>query len=132
MSQDQRKDRRVDVNQGIWVEGQEVRVPAEVKNISKGGMFVVAPQGMENKIGQTLEINFDDPNEGKISLKMEVVWRDEKTTTSKLGLRALDSIGKAAFDRVVTRYLDEAEEPPSADAQQAEAGEEDPNEKTKR
>jgi c-di-GMP-binding flagellar brake protein YcgR len=126
MSQDQRKDRRVDVNQGIWVEGQEVRVPAEAKNISKGGMFVVAPQGMENKIGQTLEIAFEDPNEGKISLKMEVVWRDEKTTTAKLGLRALDSLGKAAFDRVVTRYLDESEDPPEA------VSEEDETEKTKR
>jgi c-di-GMP-binding flagellar brake protein YcgR len=129
MSQDQRKDRRVDVNQGIWVEGQEVRVHAEIKNISKGGMFVVAPQGVENKIGQTLEIDFEDPSEGKISLKMEVVWRDEKTTTAKLGLRALDSIGKAAFERVVTRYLDQAEEPAQSDGKQ---DEDDPSEKTKR
>ena len=38
---------------------------------------------------------------------MEVVWRDEKTGSSNLGLKAVDSIGKAAFERVVTRYLDE-------------------------
>ena len=69
-------------------------------------MFVVAPQAVSKEIGQTLEIAFEDPSEGKISLKMEVVWRDERTTTQSLGLRALDSIGKAAFERVVTRYLD--------------------------
>ena len=102
---DKRRDPRVDTNQSIWVEGQEVRVEAQAKNMSKSGMFVVAPSGA-GELGSTLEINFEDPQEGKISVKMEVVWRDEKTTTANLGLRAIESSGgMAAFERVVTRYL---------------------------
>jgi hypothetical protein len=103
--EEKRRDRRVDTNQAIWVEGQDVRVEAEALNMSKGGMFVVA-EGSAPAIGSTLEIKFDDPLEGKIAVKMEVVWRDEKTQTSNLGLRALQSSdGIAAFERVVTRYL---------------------------
>jgi hypothetical protein len=101
---EKRRDRRVDTNQAIWVEGQDVRVEAEALNMSKGGMFVVA-EGSAPAIGSTLEIKFDDPHEGKIAVKMEVVWRDEKTQTSNLGLRAIQSEGIAAFERVVTRYL---------------------------
>jgi c-di-GMP-binding flagellar brake protein YcgR len=108
MSQDQRRDPRVDTAQHIWMEGQDVRVQAEAKNMSKGGMFVVAPQGAASQIGRTLEIHFEDQDEGRISLKMEVVWHDEATDTAKIGLKAIDSIGKAAFERVVTRYLDAA------------------------
>ena len=107
--QEKRRDPRVDTNQSIWVEGQDVRVEAEARNMSKGGMFVVAPAAAP-EIGTTLEIEFNDPHEGKIALKMEVVWRDEKTANSNLGLRALDSQqGMAAFERVVARYLDEGE-----------------------
>jgi hypothetical protein len=104
MSEEKRRDRRVDTNQAIWVEGQDVRVEAEALNMSKGGMFVVA-EGEAPAIGSTLEIKFDDPHEGKIAVKMEVVWRDEKTQNSNLGLRAIQSEGIAAFERVVTRYL---------------------------
>jgi hypothetical protein len=101
---DKRREPRVDTNQSIWVEGQEHRVEAEARNMSKTGMFVVAPKsGAE--LGSTLEIKFEDPEEGQISVKMEVVWRDEKTTTANLGLRAVESAGMAAFERVVTRYL---------------------------
>ena len=104
MSQEKRRDRRVDTNQAIWVEGQDVRVEAEALNMSKGGMFVVA-EGEAPAIGSMLEIKFDDPHEGKIAVKMEVVWRDEKTQSSNLGLRAIQSEGIAAFERVVTRSL---------------------------
>ncbi len=101
--QDKRKDRRVETRQGVWMEGQD----AKALNMSKSGMFIVAPAGA-GALGTTLEIKFEDPKEGQISLKMEVVWRDEKIGSSNLGLRAIDSIGKAAFERVVTRYLDES------------------------
>lgn len=101
--QDKRRDPRVETRQGIWMEGQD----AKALNMSKSGMFVVAPAGT-GALGTTLEIKFEDPKEGQISLKMEVVWRDEKTGSSNLGLRAIDSIGKAAFERVVTRYLDQS------------------------
>ena len=80
-----------------------MRVSAETRNISKGGMFVVA-EGQAPAVGTMLQIQFEDPQEGSIDVKMEVVWRDEKTLTSKLGLRALDSHGMAAFERVVSRY----------------------------
>ena len=87
----------------MWVEGQDVRVAAHAKNLSKGGMFVVA-EGEAPTVGTVLQVKFEDPHEGAIDIKMEVVWRDEKTLTSNLGLRAVDSRGMEAFERVVTRY----------------------------
>ncbi len=101
---DQRRDPRVDTQQSVWVEGQDTRIEAEARNMSKTGMFVVAESGAP-EIGTMLEIKFQDPKEGQIAVKMEVVWRDEKTDNAKLGLRALDSEGMAAFERVVSRYL---------------------------
>jgi c-di-GMP-binding flagellar brake protein YcgR len=98
-----RRHQRIETQQPVWVEGQNVRVAAETRNISKGGMFVVA-EGDAPAIGTTLRVKFDDPHEGAIDVKMEVVWRDEKTVTAKLGLRAIDSLGMAAFERVVSRY----------------------------
>lgn len=98
-----RRHQRIETQQQVWVEGQDVRVSAQAKNISKGGMFVVA-EGEAPVIGTVLQVQFDDPHEGSIDVKMEVVWRDEKTVTSKLGLRAVDSRGMEAFERVVTRY----------------------------
>ena len=71
--------------------------------MSKGGMFVVS-KGEPPAIGTTLEIKFHDPHEGEVHLRTEVVWRDEHTMTSKLGLRVLDSQGMETFDRVVSRY----------------------------
>lgn len=106
MSEDddrRRRHPRIETQQHVWVEGQDVRVAAQARNMSKGGMFVVA-EGEAPALGSTLDITFEDPHEGAIAVKMEVVWRDEKTLTSKLGLRALDSQGMAAFERVVTRY----------------------------
>jgi hypothetical protein len=80
-----------------------VRVAAQARNMSQGGMFVVA-EGKAPAIGSTLDISFEDPLEGKVAVKMEVVWRDEKTVSSGLGLRAVDSKGMAAFERVVSRH----------------------------
>jgi c-di-GMP-binding flagellar brake protein YcgR len=108
MSDDEQRRRhpRIDTEQHVWVEGQDVRIAAQARNMSKGGMFVVA-EGDAPEIGSTLEVTFEDPHEGKVALKMEVVWRDEKTLTSNLGLRAVDSKGMAAFERVVSRYESE-------------------------
>jgi hypothetical protein len=101
-----RRHPRVDTQQTVWVEGQDVRVEAEARNMSKGGMFVVSDAEAPSSptIGSMLQIRFDDPHEGKVEVKMEVVWRDENTVTTKLGLRAVDSKGMAAFERVVNRY----------------------------
>jgi len=98
-----RRHQRIETHQQVWVEGQDVRVSAHAKNFSKGGMFVVA-EGDAPIIGTVLKVQFEDPHEGTIDVKMEVVWRDEKTLTAKLGLRAVDSRGMEAFERVVTRY----------------------------
>lgn len=84
---------------------------AEARNISQGGMFVVA-EGKAPSIGSTVEVTFDDPREGKVAVRMEVVWRDEKTVTSSLGLRAVDSSGMEAFERVVSRHEAERDEQP--------------------
>ena len=112
--QDQRRRfPRIPTQQSVWVEGQDVRVTAQAKNISRGGMFVVS-EGAPPEIGTMLQIRFEDPHEGEVELKMEVVWRDETTVTSKLGLRAVDSTGMEAFERVVTRREAEvdADDPP--------------------
>ncbi|HEY6878488.1 MAG TPA: PilZ domain-containing protein [Polyangiales bacterium] len=112
MSDDERRRRhpRIETEQHVWVEGQDLRVEAQARNMSKGGMFVVA-DGEAPAIGSTLDITFEDPQEGKVAIKMEVVWRDEKTLTSSLGLRAVDSKGMAAFERVVSRYEAESKDP---------------------
>ncbi len=107
---DQRRDPRVDTQQSVWVEGQDTRIEAEARNMSRTGMFVVA-ESAAPAIGTTLEIKFQDPKEGQIAVKMEVVWRDDKTDSAKLGLRALESEGMAAFERVVSRYLTEGDPP---------------------
>lgn len=112
--QDQRRDPRVDTQQSVWVEGQDARIQAEARNMSKTGMFVVS-DSTAPALGSMLEIQFEDPSEGKIAVKMEVVWRDDKSENSKLGLRALESEGMAAFERVVSRYLGEGAEDSSHD-----------------
>lgn len=100
---DNRRHPRIPTNQAVWVEGQDVRVNAEARNMSKGGMFVVS-EGDAPAVGTTLQIKFEDPHEGQVEVQMEVVWRSEHTSTSSLGLRALDTQGRAAFERVVSRY----------------------------
>jgi hypothetical protein len=100
--QDQRRHPRIPVQQNVWVEGQDVRISAKTRNISKGGMFVVS-EGDGPAIGTTLQITFEDPHEGSVDVQMEVVWRDGDSGQA-LGLRAVDSSGMAAFQRVVSRY----------------------------
>lgn len=107
--QDHRRHPRIPTQQAVWVEGQDLRVAAQARNMSRGGMFVVS-EGAPPEIGTTLQIRFQDPQEGEVEIKMEVVWRDETTVTSKLGLRAMDSSGSAAFERVVTRHEERSQE----------------------
>jgi hypothetical protein len=103
-AEDHRRHPRIPTQQAVWVEGQDVRITAQARNMSKGGMFVVS-EGAAPAIGTTLQIKFQDPHEGQVEVQMEVVWRDGDTATTKgLGLRAMDSQGMAAFERVVSRY----------------------------
>jgi c-di-GMP-binding flagellar brake protein YcgR len=115
MSDDEQRRRhpRIETQQHVWVEGQDVRIAAEARNMSQGGMFVVA-EGKAPAVGSTLVITFEDPHEGQIAVRMEVVWREEKTLTSSLGLRSVngstvDAKGMSAFERVVSRHEAEAE-----------------------
>lgn len=103
---DKRRDPRVDTQQSVWVEGQEVRVEAEARNMSRTGMFVVTRASLP-ALGTTFDVNFDDPLEGRVQVTMEVVWRADESLSSKLGLRVADPEGMDAFERVVARYLDE-------------------------
>lgn len=116
---EQRRDPRVKAKKPIWLEGQE-NLQAQTKNLSKGGMFILA-QGDSPQIGQQLEIKMEDAEEGEVALKMEVVWRSEDSDGSAgLGLRALGSEGREAFERIVSRHIDAgdeivAETPPKKD-----------------
>ena len=105
MSEDHRRHPRIPTQQPVWVEGQDVRVSAEARNMSKGGMFVVSEgDGEAPAIGTTLQIKFEDPHEGQVEVQMEVVWRNADGAAPGLGLRALGNQGMAAFERVVSRY----------------------------
>lgn len=108
-SRDQRRDPRAATNQQIWLEGQESRITGQAQNISKSGMFVVA-QGSSPAIGSEVAIKFDDPQEGKVEIKMEVVWRAEDASNGGVGLRAVQAQDKSAFERVVIRHLEEQQE----------------------
>jgi hypothetical protein len=101
---DKRRDPRVKAHKQIWLEGQEQRLSAQTQNLSKGGMFILT-DGDSPKIGQELEIRFDDSEEGSISLKMEVVWREDGAGAGGVGLKALGSAGREAFERVVNRHI---------------------------
>ena len=103
---EKRRDPRVDTQQSVWVEGQEVRVEAEARNMSRTGMFVVTRDSLP-PLGSTFDVKFDDPHEGPIQVTMEVVWRADETLSSKLGLRVADPGGMEAFERVVARHIDE-------------------------
>ena len=86
-----------------------MRFSGKAQNISKHGMFVVA-EGESPKVGTEVAIKFEDPREGQVEIKMEVVWRgkgDSDSPGAGLGLRALESTDKTAFERVVIRHLEE-------------------------
>lgn len=108
---DKRRDPRVETQQSVWVEGQEVRVEAEALNMSRTGMFVVTRDSLPPPLGRTLDIKFDDPLEGTIRVTMELVWREDESLSARLGLRVADPQGREAFERVVARYLAQDEKP---------------------
>jgi Tfp pilus assembly protein PilZ len=117
---DLRRDERIATSQRVWVEGQDVRVGAEALNMSKGGMFIVTDRAPDS-IGSNVEITFDDPHEGRVTLAMEVVWKRADSQHTQLGLRTIDRDRASAFQRVVDRYLEDGapEEQGSAAAEQA-------------
>ncbi len=111
MAAEKRRDARVDTKQDIWIEGQEIRTVAHAGNMSKRGMLVVAPRD-SIQVGSTVAVGFDDPQEGGVTVTMQVVWRNERLGKDHIGLEALDSEGLLAFQRVVARYIDRSLPPP--------------------
>jgi len=106
MSSDKRREARIDIKQDVWMEGQDSRLSGEATNVSTGGMFVVTEDAPE--VGTEIELKFDDPEEGEVAVKMEVVWQSGQGSSDGpgVGLKAMSSAGRAAFDRVVTRHRD--------------------------
>jgi hypothetical protein len=105
---EQRREPRVATQQTVWVEGQDVRVEADARNISRTGMFVLMRDNLP-EVGEALRVQFEDPREGQIQVTMEVVWRNEAKLQAELGLRLVDDGGTKAFQRVVTRLLESEE-----------------------
>jgi hypothetical protein len=79
---DKRRDPRVDTHQTVWVEGQQMRVEAEARNMSRSGMFVVTRNSLPPP-GSTLDVKFDDPLEGQVQVTMEVMWRADGTACGR-------------------------------------------------
>jgi len=88
-----------------------MRVEAEARNMSRSGMFVVTRPSLGPPAG-TLDITFDDPHEGPVQIKMEVMWRSDENIGSRLGLRLAEGADAGAFERVVERYLTDDEKDP--------------------
>lgn len=105
---DKRRDPRFDSNQKLWCEGQELKITAQAKNMSRGGMAIVTDQAPQ--LGSHLKVSFVTEEEGDVSMDMEVVWRDDKPQNDgqvALGLRMVKfEKGRDAFDRFVSRHLD--------------------------
>jgi hypothetical protein len=103
---DKRRNRRFDIDQKLWCEGQELHGPATAKNMSRGGMAIIADENAE--IGTRMKVSFVTPDEGDVSVNMEVVWRDDKPSKGPvaMGLRVVKfDKGHDAFDRFVNDHL---------------------------
>lgn len=105
---EQRREPRVQTQQMVWVEGQDLRVEADARNISRTGMFVVMRDGLP-AVGDAVRVQFEDPAEGRVQVTMQVVWRSGEKARGELGLKLVDDGGTRAFERVVTRLLERAE-----------------------
>jgi hypothetical protein len=114
---DKRRNRRFDIEQKLWCEGQEQHGPALAKNMSRGGMAIIADENAE--IGTHMKVSFVAPNAGDVSVDMEVVWRDDKPRKGQvaMGLRVVKfDKGQDAFDRFINSHL--SDRPPGKESMQ--------------
>jgi hypothetical protein len=105
---EKRREKRFVTKQKVWCEGQEVRLPAESRDISRNGMALVTGEAAE--VGSRLKVSFAVPDGGDVAVDMEVVWREERPEGERvaMGLRVVEfKKGKEAFDRFVARHLNE-------------------------
>ena len=105
---EKRRDPRFKSDQKLWCEGQDVKEEAVARDMSRGGMAITAEKASE--IGSQINVSFVTPEEGKVSVNMEVVWHNQKPEGGPvaMGLRVVNfEKGQDAFDRFVARHLDE-------------------------
>jgi hypothetical protein len=116
---EKRRDPRFKSDQKLWCEGQDLEAEAVARDMSRGGMAIMTDKASE--IGSQVKVSFVTPEEGKMSVNMEVVWHNRKPEggPAAMGLRVVSfDKGQDAFDRFVARHLDE----PGPAAQEAEKG----------
>lgn len=104
MTEDQRRDRRIVTRQKLWREGQEEN-PAETRDMSKNGMFIVSEDAPE--VGEQLKVTFNDA-EGEATLNLEVMWRGAKDSDNKtgIGVRIVGfDKGKDVYERFINRHV---------------------------
>ncbi|MDD9967250.1 MAG: PilZ domain-containing protein [Myxococcales bacterium] len=110
MSDEKRRQRRFSTRKRLWCEGQEDPVLGEARNVSQGGMFIVASE--EAKVGEQIKVNFKD-DQDEISISMEVMWKGTEATTGEagMGVRIIGfDKGEDVYGRFLERHAPAAEE----------------------
>jgi len=105
---EKRRDPRFKSDQKLWCEGQDAKVEATARDMSRGGMAIVTDK--ESEIGSRINVSFTTEDERKVSMNMEVVWQNRKPEGGPvaMGLRIVDfEKGQNAFDRFVQKHLEE-------------------------
>lgn len=111
MTDDKRRQPRYETRSRLWCEGQEHVHFGEARNISEGGMFIVADK--DTKVGQHVRVSFEEENE-QVSLELEVMWKgaEEADGGQGMGVRIVgfDS-GKDVYSRFLNKLQYEGEKP---------------------
>jgi Tfp pilus assembly protein PilZ len=107
MSDEQRREKRIETRQKLWCEGQESPSPldAETRDVSRNGMFIVAEDAPD--VGSQMKVTLQDQG-GEVTLNMEVVWRGRKAEDNKtgVGLRIVGfDKGRDVYERFINRHL---------------------------
>jgi hypothetical protein len=105
MTHDQRRDRRILTRQKLWREGQE-EPPAETRDVSQNGMFIVSEDAPE--VGSQLKLTFNDAQGEEATLNLEVMWRGAKDEDNKtgIGVRIVGfDKGKDVYEKFINRHL---------------------------
>jgi hypothetical protein len=105
MTQDQRRDRRILTRQKLWREGQQ-EAPAETRDVSQNGMFIVAENAPE--VGSQLKVTFNVAQGEEATVNLEVMWRGAKDEDNKtgIGVRIVGfDKGKDAYEKFISRHM---------------------------
>ena len=105
MSEEQRRDRRIVTRQKLWCEGQDTTTAAETRDVSKNGMFIVSEDAPE--VGEQFKVTLNDA-EGEATMKLEVMWRGQKSEDNKtgIGVRIVGfEKGRDVYERFISRHV---------------------------